>query len=49
MVYMPGHVSDEHESWYINMGIVTKCFSIRIGWSAWGIASHGIHRCGKNN
>ena len=24
VVYMPGHESDEHESWYINMGIVTK-------------------------
>ena len=26
VVYMPGHESDEHESWYINMGIVTKAF-----------------------
>jgi hypothetical protein len=26
VVYMPGHESDEHESWYINMGIVTKPF-----------------------
>ena len=26
MVYMPGHVSDEHESWYINMGTRDKVF-----------------------
>ena len=26
VVYMPGHETDEHESWYINMGIVTKAF-----------------------
>src|SRR5579862_4573502 len=26
VVFMPGHESDEHESWYINMGIVTKAF-----------------------
>jgi hypothetical protein len=26
VVYMPGHESDEHESWYINMGLVTKAF-----------------------
>lgn len=26
VVYMPGHESEEHESWYINMGIVTKAF-----------------------
>jgi hypothetical protein len=26
VVYMPGHESDDHESWYINMGIVTKAF-----------------------
>ena len=26
VVYMPGHESDEHESWYINTGIVTKAF-----------------------
>ncbi len=26
VVYMPGHESQEHESWYINMGIVTKAF-----------------------
>ena len=23
---MPGHESEDHESWYINMGIVTKAF-----------------------
>ena len=26
VVYMPGHESEDHESWYINMGIVTKAF-----------------------
>jgi len=26
VVYMPGHESDEHESWYINMGIASKAF-----------------------
>ena len=26
VLYMPGHESEEHESWYINMGIVTKAF-----------------------
>ena len=26
VVYMPGQESEEHESWYINMGIVTKAF-----------------------
>ena len=26
VVYMPGQETDEHESWYINMGIVTKAF-----------------------
>ena len=26
VVYMPGHESQDHESWYINMGIVTKAF-----------------------
>lgn len=26
VVYMPGHESEEHESWYINMGIATKAF-----------------------
>jgi len=26
VVSMPGHESDDHESWYINMGIVTKAF-----------------------
>jgi len=23
---MPGHESEEHESWYINMGIANKAF-----------------------
>ena len=26
VVYMPGHESEDHESWYINMGIVSKAF-----------------------
>ena len=26
VLYMPGHESEDHESWYINMGIVTKAF-----------------------
>ena len=26
VVYMPGHETQDHESWYINMGIVTKAF-----------------------
>ena len=26
VVYMPGHESDDRESWYINMGVVTKAF-----------------------
>jgi Protein of unknown function (DUF1329) len=26
VVYMPGHESEEHESWYINMGVVSKAF-----------------------
>jgi hypothetical protein len=26
VVYMPGHESEDHESWYINMGLVTKAF-----------------------
>ncbi len=26
VVYMPGHESDDHESWYINMGIASKAF-----------------------
>jgi hypothetical protein len=26
VVFMPGHESQDHESWYINMGIVTKAF-----------------------
>ena len=26
VVYMPGHESEDYESWYINMGIVTKAF-----------------------
>ena len=26
VVYMPGHESEEHESWYINMGLATKAF-----------------------
>jgi Protein of unknown function (DUF1329) len=26
VVNMPGHESQDHESWYINMGIVTKAF-----------------------
>jgi len=26
VVYMPGHESEDHESWYINMNIVTKGF-----------------------
>jgi uncharacterized protein DUF1329 len=26
VVYMPGHETEDHESWYINMGIVTKAF-----------------------
>jgi Protein of unknown function (DUF1329) len=26
VIYMPGHESQDHECWYINMGIVTKAF-----------------------
>jgi hypothetical protein len=26
VVYMPGHDSEDHDCWYINMGIVTKSF-----------------------
>jgi hypothetical protein len=26
VLYMPGHESEDHESWYINMGLVTKAF-----------------------
>jgi hypothetical protein len=26
VLYMPGHESEDHESWYINMGIATKAF-----------------------
>jgi uncharacterized protein DUF1329 len=26
VVFMPGHETEDHESWYINMGIVTKAF-----------------------
>jgi hypothetical protein len=25
-VYTPGHESEDHESWYVNMGLVTKAF-----------------------
>jgi hypothetical protein len=26
VLYMPGHEAEDHESWYINMGLVTKTF-----------------------